>query len=930
MYRLTTAPFRALEAQWIADLAAARAKDPFASLLVLIPTGRLRTHLQRQWVREHRGLLNVHVLTLYGLAERILLDPPAPEGRVLVEPALDRELIRDLLEGRTAVPFQLRGAFLGAGEHISRGLPGALAGTLKDLRDAGADVTHALKAALEGHFGPEGGTAAPTLELYAHVYSVFRKLGLRTTADVLRAAAERAATSRFVRTQHTVFLYGFYDMTGVQLDLALALAGHADAHAYVPTTGVPAADAFAERLLLDPAVAGKSVRQPLDVPSTPHRAAETFTSCSGARDEIWFVAKEIQRLLDDGVEAGDIAVVARTLSPYFSVLRDVFGSHHIPYAASAQEPAGAHPWLKRIRARLEEADDTPTATWSAHAAWAQTLIDPAESDAGALLREQTLAPLTALAGLDVLGAAVPRRRFIDAWEEKLDALEMPAPINAGAGVQVLDVQQARGLRFKAVFLIGLNEKTFPRLIREDPFLSDAARSGLSQALGARLGRKMDGYQEERFLFELMRQTADAYLYFVWQRSDEEGKALIPSVYVQELLRATKAKPVRLARSLPEKLKQRPAAGLTPKELSYIINRAGADPQALYRALGWNIARFQALLQAHRAAESFRPGILALDGLIADSPTLRRILAKGYSPSGLEDLAACPYQFYAAHVLRIPVPEDPAPGGDIASSALGKLFHRALELYFGHRDLARACDQAVNEFHAAYPQVYAVVLKSSKQLIFNYLSEFLKSDLEELGRSGYALAYAEQSLEGPVAELGADLARVPFRGRVDRIDLKNVDGRWVGRVVDYKSGKARKVAKLENALLQGSFLQLPIYMGLVRTFLTKEKGAETTVESAALRWLRADDSETPAPELWDSFWTTPPAALFRENMKGLIEIADSGHFYIVSSSGEWGHCSRCHFARVCRKEHMPTRARAEQDPVHRANAERLKRTAKDAE
>ena len=113
-------------------------------------------------------------------------------------------------------------------------------------------------------------------------------------------------------------------------------------------------------------------------------------------------------------------------------------------------------------------------------------------------------------------------------------MERPASSPAHAGVQVLEVQQARGLSFKVVFLLGMNEKVFPRLIREDPFLSDAARSALAQATGCRLGRKLDGYEEERFLFELMRQSATQHQYLLTERSDEEGKALIPSTYLKEL------------------------------------------------------------------------------------------------------------------------------------------------------------------------------------------------------------------------------------------------------------------------------------------------------------------------------------------------------------------------------------------------------------
>jgi hypothetical protein len=66
MFRLTPAPFQTLETHFVNDVLALRKEDPLDSLLVVIPTGRLRTHLQRRLLAEQPGLLNIHFLTLFG------------------------------------------------------------------------------------------------------------------------------------------------------------------------------------------------------------------------------------------------------------------------------------------------------------------------------------------------------------------------------------------------------------------------------------------------------------------------------------------------------------------------------------------------------------------------------------------------------------------------------------------------------------------------------------------------------------------------------------------------------------------------------------------------------------------------------------------------------------------------------------------------
>ena len=77
-----------------------------------------------------------------------------------------------------------------------------------------------LKVALEGHLQDEGLEVAPTLELFARLYEVLQKYGLRTPADQLRRAASQIIEESPLREQAGIFLYGFYDLTGVQLDFA--------------------------------------------------------------------------------------------------------------------------------------------------------------------------------------------------------------------------------------------------------------------------------------------------------------------------------------------------------------------------------------------------------------------------------------------------------------------------------------------------------------------------------------------------------------------------------------------------------------------------------------------------------------------------------------------------------------------------------------
>src|SRR5882724_3895763 len=212
MFHLYTGSYRALEKAFLDDLLAQKKTDPLASVLVLSPSGHLLNHLQHQ-LATRCSLLNVHSLTFYALAERLMADGPTPEDCVITEPAFFREIVYDFLVGRGEIPFVSRKALSLPSALVPKGLAGALASTLKDLQDSGARVVDCANVAREGHLGDALEDAIPILELNVLMYDILRKRKLRTGSDFLRRAAERAAAHPWIRQQKAIYLYGFYDLT---------------------------------------------------------------------------------------------------------------------------------------------------------------------------------------------------------------------------------------------------------------------------------------------------------------------------------------------------------------------------------------------------------------------------------------------------------------------------------------------------------------------------------------------------------------------------------------------------------------------------------------------------------------------------------------------------------------------------------------------
>jgi len=130
-------------------------------------------------------------------------------------------------------------------------------------------------------------------------------------------------------------------------------------------------------------------------------------------------------------------------------------------------------------------------------------------------------------------------QFIDTFTDACRHETLPIGLRNGRGVKVLDAMSARGVPFRVLFVLGLNEKMFPRAISEEPFLRDHVRRRLSEVLGNFISEKLRGFDEERLLFSFLLNAAREQLYLLYERSDESGKPKIQSHYLIDILQTLK-------------------------------------------------------------------------------------------------------------------------------------------------------------------------------------------------------------------------------------------------------------------------------------------------------------------------------------------------------------------------------------------------------
>lgn len=529
--------------------------------------------------------------------------------------------------------------------------------------------------------------------------------------------------------------------------------------------------------------------------------------------------------------------------------------------------------------KLLEAPAPPTTGWKEFTAWAlarcKLFLEPDRRIT------EAVEALAALEGLAYEGA-------VELLLESLRGLTEPA--GGEAGVQVLDATAARGLTFKALIVLGMNEGTFPRKIVQDAFFSDAFRQRVTHRLGNRMPTKLSGYDEEKLLFQLLRGAADEVL-FLHQRSDERGRLQLPSSYLPPV------EETALPRRPALRLAATPFALLTPREAS-LRSRRGEE---LGRATGRDVEILVRALAFLEAVESRGPRT-PYDGRVDAKTYWTKVADYGISPTALEKLAECPFKFFAARLMDLEEQEAPEEEVQLDPIDVGQLYHDILENFHKQQkgDLEKELKAGFARFEESQSIRYPVLWEVERERIRTVLKAAVDAD----DCSVFKPHAQELEIRAELPFAAGGRKTVTIRGFLDRLDLGE-NGAF--RVIDYKRRRSSKYGWImeTGVLKKGRYLQPPLYFLLAEQYL---KGADRRASRFSYYFLEdVVDGGKWELKLDGEFWDN--AELFDALMVKLLERIPAGDFHIRPGDG----CSHCDYRTICRKSHLPTRLRAEETP-----------------
>lgn len=487
------------------------------------------------------------------------------------------------------------------------------------------------------------------------------------------------------------------------------------------------------------------------------------------------------------------------------------------------------------------------------------------------------------------------KRFIYRMVENLNVPEKES--SNEDRVRVLKINDLPGMEFSTVFICGLHEGEFPMFLQINSILNDRERERFNQLHQStiiknmehkRLGRQVfqtfsEKWDEESLLFYLSVMSARKNLFFTYCTNDLNGKELMRSQYVEDILSILSPQhqidsPDIIEKSAYLSLKKPYSDCKDPHECrtklsNQIFQKTETmDPETLnvFRSLMSIPMEAQVLrkifdrVQIEQKREEFflesarenrselsseytgRIQGIGKKRLLEKS--LDRFWLNGWSPTSLERYSNCPFQFFLQDVMRLKPIELPNPEPDRAFE--GELIHEILEHYFRERirrnnfpmtnlkqekiRITEISDTVFKQWQVDRLVGEFNLWSRLKEKIRHKLIRFL--DLEKyFEESGFFPVSVEtefdsgssrrdQTGRNQISISRSNKREIFLRGRIDRIDI--FPSKNAIRVIDYKntSSKTRRSAyksMFKSDQIGSVSFQIPIYMMMAKKFVLEQ-------------------------------------------------------------------------------------------------------------
>ena len=366
-----------------------------------------------------------------------------------------------------------------------------------------------------------------------------------------------------------------------------------------------------------------------------------------------------------------------------------------------------------------------------------------------------------------------------------------------------DVDRSRSHKVETVFIIGLNDGSFPSINKDEGFFNDADREKMQED-GIELAKgTIEKLYEDNFNIYKAFTTAEHDIYLSYSSADGEGKSLRPSILIHKI------------KKLYPKL----------EEESDVINKKYEmiNPIITYEALLENISKlkkketideiwyeiYQYFKAQNEWKQRLQQDLQGLEYTNLPQNIRQENIDKLYgntlntSVSKLEKYRSCPFSYYLQYGLRLKEKEELK----VQSFNTGSFMHETIDEFFERVrkekiDLAELEEEQIKQMVS---EIIETNLHLSKNYIFTATAKYkaLVKRLKRLVSKALkyiiqTIIYSDFQVEGTEIEFGKNGKyppivlnldngkKVEIIGKIDRIDTANSeDGKYL-RIIDYKS------------------------------------------------------------------------------------------------------------------------------------------------
>ncbi len=371
------------------------------------------------------------------------------------------------------------------------------------------------------------------------------------------------------------------------------------------------------------------------------------------------------------------------------------------------------------------------------------------------------------------------------------------------GVTVGDTERSRTHKVKAIFIIGLNDGSFPSVNKDEGFINDTDREVLKEKNIELAKGTLENLYDDNFNIYKAFTTAEEKIFLSYCQSDTDGKSLRPSTLI-----------LKIKKIFPNLIEQN---DILEKE-NYFLNEKELYEDFISKIICENdeikndnlFLFYKYFNENNNYKKILKNNLNYIKKLKMPEKIKKENIQKLYgtklktSVSKLETFKSCPYEYFLQYSLKIKEKEELK----VKNLDTGSFMHEVINSFFEEtknnkinikniedEEIEKIVNKIIDEklnnnrnYIFTATEKYKLLVKRLKRIILKalkYIILGLKSGDFEV--EGTEVAFDEKKGTYKPIEIKLKNGKtVEIVGKIDRIDIAKDENNKYIRIIDYKS------------------------------------------------------------------------------------------------------------------------------------------------